>query len=126
MDSTTPLERRAFHRSRVNKWVRGFFDSGDSFEGPLLDVSYRGLRLATPDAQDRAGACRLFVFLGDFADGPTIAIDGRVVRATQDEITVGIERVAPDCMRHFENLVVYNADDPDASAEQIAFRRIGQ
>jgi hypothetical protein len=60
--------------------------------------------------------------MGGASSDLTIKVEGEVVRTTDNQIAVKFVRIEPDSLFHLQNIILYNAADPDVVEREIDAR----
>ncbi len=71
-------------------------------------------------AQPESGTiCTVKIFLEGVSSELSINIEGKVLRSDPGAVIVQFVRIDPDSLYHLQNIIRYNAPDPDAVEEEI-------
>ncbi|MFN2354620.1 MAG: PilZ domain-containing protein [Desulfopila sp.] len=85
----------------------------------LANLSIGGC-LVPLDAQIAKGAsCNITIRLAGGLGNIQVNITGKAVRHDQDYVAIQFTAIAPDDLHHLQNLIRYNAPDPDQIEEEI-------
>lgn len=55
---------------------------------------------------------------------PGVEVHGKVVRVTDGEVSIQFTAVSPENLKHLQNIIRYNAEDPELIDEELS-RRTG-
>jgi len=113
-------EKRRF--SRVNYTVRAkLVVDGEVYPvDRLVDLSVGGCRLEIPVNIPAGTTCTLNLLLPRMAPG--VEIFAKVVRSARDECSLQFTAIDPENLFHLQNIIRYNAEDPDLIEEEIKNR----
>jgi hypothetical protein len=64
-------------------------------------------------------ACSLQFVLGNADAGPEIRVEAEVIRCQPEGIALRFTGIDPDSLFHLQNLIRYNAEDPEAVEQEI-------
>ncbi|ATX78558.1 PilZ domain-containing protein [Mariprofundus aestuarium] len=106
-----PDNKRDF--SRVETHIDAEVDCGDKIVcGRLADVSMRGVRLFCNEMLPLQAECTVKCFLGETRESPAcIKAKGKIVRSTEEGISVEISEIDLESFEHLRNLVLLNASN---------------
>ncbi len=111
-------EKRRFSRIVFN--VRARLTVGEK-EYPverIVNLSVGGCLLEVKEDLPLGAECQFTIFLPRMAPG--VEVYGEVVRAGNGEVSLKFHRITPDNLMHLQNIIRYNADDPELIEEEIA------
>jgi hypothetical protein len=111
------VEKRRFSRIFFN--VRAKLVVGESVYTVerIVNLSVGGCQLEIDAALQPGELCEFTIFLPRM--GPGVEVFGEVVRAGTGEVGVKFTRVSPENLSHLQNIIRYNAEDPDLIEEEI-------
>lgn len=111
--------KRGASRSPVAKGVE-ITVGNDTLKGTLEDISINGLSVSLDPSLPVGTEYRVSVLL-ETSDSDAVRIDtrARVTRLTDTGMALEFVEVDADSLSHLQNLIRYNAEDPDAAAEDI-------
>lgn len=87
--------------------------------GKTVDISLKGLYVTSPHLWPAGTVCHIMLRLGPQDCPIHIALEGVVVRTTDEGMAIEITSVSPDSFTHLHNLVIYNAQDANCVAEEL-------
>jgi hypothetical protein len=87
--------------------------------GKTTDISLKGLYVTSQQSLPVDATCHITLRLGPQEHPIRIAIEGTVVRTTDEGMAIEINRVPPDSFSHLHNLVIYNAQDTNRIDEEL-------
>ncbi len=110
-------EKRRFSRIIFNVKARLTVGDVDYMVERIVNLSVGGCQLEI-DASLRPGEPAKFtIFLPRM--GPGVEVFGEVVRTGNAEVSLKFTRVDPENLFHLQNIIRYNAEDPDLIDEEI-------
>lgn len=110
-------EKRRFSRIIFNVRARLTVDEAVYTVERILNLSVGGCQLELNDCLLPGKACKFTVFLPRI--GPGIDVFGEVVRTGNGEASLKFTRIDPENLSHLQNIIRYNAEDPDLIEEEI-------
>ncbi|ATX82892.1 PilZ domain-containing protein [Mariprofundus ferrinatatus] len=88
--------------------------------GRLVDVSMRGVRILCDETLPQQSKCEVKCFLGESRESPLcIKANGKVIRSTEDGISIEISEIDLDSFGHLRNLVLMNARDGSQVEDEL-------
>ena len=87
--------------------------------GKTTDISLKGLYVASRQSLPTGTACHITLRLGPQKHPIHIALEGTIVRTTDEGMAIEITSVPPDSFAHLHNLVIYNAQDANRIAQEL-------
>ena len=85
------------------------------------DLSHKGLYLLGDLPLGEGHGCTLTVHLvGEQEDGPTLRMEGRIIRVTPEGAAIDFVSMDSETYMHLRNLVILNADDPEEAEREFA------
>lgn len=85
----------------------------------LLNVSMGGCLVETQDDYSIPSKCLLVIKLGNGDESIRVEICGAFVRREKEFTGIQFTHIDPDSLFHLQNLIRYNADDPDIIEQEI-------
>lgn len=110
-------EKRRFSRVIFNVRAQLTVDQAVYTVERIGNLSIGGCQLQLNDRLLPGTACKFTVFLPRM--GPGIEVFGEVVRSAEGEAGIKFTRIDPDNLSHLQNIIRYNAEDPDLIEEEI-------
>ncbi len=116
------MEKRRFSRVSFSVRAKLLVDGKEYAVDCLVNLSVGGclLEVAAPGIVADTD-CTLTLLLPWMAPG--VEIFGRVRRVGEGELSIQFTRIEPENLFHLQNIVRYNAPDPDQIEEEIQARR---
>jgi hypothetical protein len=110
-------EKRRFSRIIFN--VRARFAVGETVYTVerIVNLSVGGCQLEIDDELEPGAPCKFTVLLPRM--GPGVEVFGEVVRTGNGEASIKFTRIDPENLLHLQNIIRYNAEDPDLIEEEI-------
>ena len=90
--------------------------------GKTTDISLKGLHVTSQQSLPVDATCHITLRLGPPEHPIRIAIEGTVVRTTDEGMAIEINSVPLDSFSHLHNLVIYNAQDTNRVDEELHSR----
>jgi len=87
--------------------------------GKTTDISLKGLYVASRQSLPARATCHITLRLGPQEHPIHIALEGTIVRTTDEGMAIEITSVPPDSFAHLHNLVIYNAQDANRIAQEL-------
>ncbi len=85
----------------------------------FYDLSIGGCFIQSEQALKQETTCQITIPLVIEQDGPQIGVSGIITRSTDGYIAIKFTSIDPDSLFLLQNLIRYNADDPDQIDEEI-------
>lgn len=116
-----PPEKRKFSRIPLQFPVTLTLDNGSVFEiEEFINISVGGCLIPSTKEIVQTAACSITIVLGDDPlTAPKIEARGEIVRHTETDLAVKFTKIDPESLFHLQNIIRYNAEDPDAIDEEI-------
>ena len=87
--------------------------------GKTTDISLKGLYVASRQSLPARTTCHITLRLGPQEHPIHIALEGTIVRTTDEGMAIEITSVPPDSFAHLHNLVIYNAQDANRIDQEL-------
>lgn len=112
--------QRRFSRIALSFPARLIVDNAEVYDiRELANLSIGGC-LVPLDAEISKGAtCKIIIRLAGGLGNTPVNITGKAVRLDQDYVAIQFTAIAPDDLHHLQNLIRYNAPDPDQIEDEI-------
>lgn len=110
-------EKRRFSRIIFNVQARLMVDGREYPVARIVNLSVGGCLLEIQDDLPLGAACTFTIFLPRMAPG--VEVFGEIVRAGDGEASLKFVRITPENLVHLQNIIRYNADDPELIEEEI-------
>lgn len=118
-----PTEKRRFSRIGLKMGATITTEEGRTYlVDELLNVSMGGCLVETREDYVIPSKCQLVIRLGEETDKIQVAITGTFVRREKGFTGIQFTHIDPDSLFHLQNLIRYNADDPDTIEHEIEKR----
>lgn len=111
------VEKRRFSRIIFNVRAQLTVDEGVYTVERIQNLSIGGCQIEMKDRLLLGTACKFTIFLPRM--GPGIDVFGEIVRAGNGEAGIKFTRIDPENLSHLQNIIRYNAEDPDLIEEEI-------
>jgi len=112
-------EKRRFSRVHFGIEAHLMADKSVYRTGEVMDLGVGGCLLGMTADLKPGTACSLRFVLGNADAGPEIRIDAEVIRSEPEAIALRFVQIDPDSLFHLQNLVRYNAEDPETVEQEI-------
>ncbi len=113
-------KRRRFSRVRLKFPARVAMDEGTSFMvEEFANLSIGGCLIPIEDEIPKGTIWQVTIPLVEDPEGPKIEVTGEVVRREEEFVGVKFTQISPESLFHLQNLMRYNAPDPDTIEEEI-------
>ena len=112
--------KRRFTRISINRPVLlTLYDGSVSQSEEILDLGIGGCLLAVTIPISKGERCSIEISLGG-EPARKICIDGIIVRSDEQTAAVKFDGINPDSLFLLQNLIRYNASDPEIIDEEIS------
>ena len=88
-------------------------------EADSRDISLRGMFVRTRQPLSVDTACQVEILLTGSSSRLSIRVQGRVAREERGGVGIVFDSLDIDSYYHLKNLLLYNAQDPDALEKEI-------
>ena len=89
----------------------------------IHDLSVGGCYLDIKDESVRVGGdCTLKIVLNPADSTTDVKVEGSVVRAREEGVALKFTGITPESLEHLQNIIRYNAPDPDKIEDEIEQR----
>lgn len=86
----------------------------------ITNLSVGGCLLAINDDFAEGQECIVTILLSRMEAG--VLVYGKIVRVDDGEVSIQFTSVTPENLTHLQNIIRYNADDPERIDEEISAR----
>ncbi|WP_028585859.1 PilZ domain-containing protein [Desulfogranum mediterraneum] len=116
-----PSEKRKFSRIHLNFSLTLTLADGSAYLIDTLDdIAIGGCLIPAQAEYARQGPCHITIPLGDSPEAqPRIEVEGEIIRVTPEQVAICFNQIEPESLVHLQNLIRYNAPDPDKIEEEI-------
>lgn len=88
-------------------------------QNKILDLSLGGCLLQVEEEFDSNAPCQVEIALGDGDNPLKIKVKGRVVRSMPGNLSLKFTEIGLESFHHLQNLIRYNAPDPDRISKEL-------
>lgn len=110
-------EKRRFSRIVFNVRAKLSTSSNEYYVDRIVNLSVGGCLLEIFDNLPSGIECSVTILLDRMAPG--VEIFGRVVRVNAEGVGIQFTRIDPENLFHLQNIIKYNAEDPDKIEQEI-------
>ena len=110
-------EKRRFSRIFFNVRAKLVVGANIYTVERIVNLSVGGCQVEIDAVLQPGEPCQFTIFLPRM--GPGVEVFGEIIRAGDTEVGVKFTRVAPENLIHLQNIIRYNAEDPDLIEEEI-------
>jgi len=111
------IEKRRFSRIIFNVRARLVVGEATYELERIVNLSVGGCQLEINEQLQTRELCKFTIFLQRM--GPGVEVFGEIVRAGNGEVSIKFTKVDPENLTHLQNIIRYNAEDPDQIDEEI-------
>lgn len=113
-------EKRRFSRIRFEIEAQLMVNESIYRTGEVMDLGIGGCLLGITTELKPGAACSLRFVLGNAETGPEIRLEAEVIRNETEEVALRFTRIDPNSLFHLQNLIRYNAENPEAVEQEIS------
>lgn len=110
-------EKRRFSRIGFNVRARLAVGDREFVVERIANLSVGGCLLELEAVLAEGAACLFTIFLPRM--GPGVEVQGQVVRGVDGLVSLKFTSIDPENLFHLQNIIRYNAEDPDRIEEEI-------
>lgn len=110
-------EKRRFSRIGFNVRARLVVGDREFAVERIANLSVGGCLLELDETLPAGAACLFTILLPRM--GPGVEVHGEVARAADGLASLKFTRIDPENLFHLQNIIRYNAEDPDQIEEEI-------
>jgi hypothetical protein len=114
------VEKRKFSRIVFDVEVRLTVGEVDYTLERITNLSVGGCLLSVNDGFAEGQECIVTILLSRMEPG--VLVYGKIVRVAEGEVSVQFTSVTPENLQHLQNIIRYNADDPERIDEELNVR----
>jgi hypothetical protein len=111
-------EKRRFSRIFFNVRARLAVDDKVYTVDRIVNLSVGGCLLEIQDNLPLGEECKFTILLPRMEPG--VDVFGEIVRMGDGEVSIKFVRITPENLVHLQNIIRYNADNPDVIEEEIS------
>jgi len=86
----------------------------------ITNLSVGGCLLTISDGFKAEQECIVTILLDRMEPG--VVVHGKIVRVTEAEVSIQFTAVNPENLQHLQNIIRYNAEDPELIDEELSVR----
>ncbi len=110
-------EKRRFSRIIFNVRARLAVGENVYTVERIMNLSVGGCQLEIEDELQPGKPCKFTILLPRM--GPGVEVFGEVIRTRNGEVSLKFIRIDPENLFHLQNIIRYNAEDPELIEEEI-------
>jgi hypothetical protein len=111
--------KRRFTRVPFNVRTRIEIEGESHTVERIYNLGVGGCLLPLAIRPKRGAPCRLEIRLGDARTELSVRVEGEVIRSGEETVAVQFIRIDPDSLYHLQNIIRYNAPDPETVEKEI-------
>ncbi len=112
-------EKRRFSRISFSMPAELEVDERVYFFSQVDNLSVGGCRFETSEVLEVGAPCRLWLPLEPADPDLGVEVFGEILRCSEGTVSVQFSRIDPESLFHLQNIIRYNAVDPDRIEEEI-------
>jgi c-di-GMP-binding flagellar brake protein YcgR len=85
----------------------------------IANLSIGGCLLKIEDDIPVGAECKFAIILNDTPQDLKVEVNGEIVRSDAETVGIKFTRINPDDLVHLQNIIRYNAEDPDKISDEI-------
>lgn len=86
----------------------------------MTNLSVGGCLLSINDGFELGQECVVKILLVRMEPG--VEVHGKIVRVSESEVSIQFTAVSPENLKHLQNIIRYNAEDPELIDEELSRR----
>lgn len=110
-------EKRRFSRVGFNVRAKLAVEGREHVVERIANLSVGGCLLELDESLPPGAAALFTIFLPRI--GPGVEVQGEVVRCGEGMVSLRFTRIDPENLYHLQNIIRYNAPDPDQIEQEI-------
>lgn len=110
-------EKRRFSRIIFNVQARLTVGETVYSVERIINLSVGGCQLEIDEHFEPKRSCKFTILLQRM--GPGVDVYGEIVRTGQGEVSLKFTKIDPENLLHLQNIIRYNAEDPDLIEKEI-------
>ncbi len=111
-------EKRRFSRIFFNVMAKLAVDGAVYTVDRIVNLSVGGCLLEIEENLPLGSECTFTILLARMAPG--VDVVGEIVRSGDGEVSLKFTTIEPENLFHLQNIIRYNAEDPDVIEEEIS------
>ncbi len=115
------VEKRRFSRIAFDVRAKLCVNEADYAVEQIVNLSVGGCLLDVSGEFSVGQQCTVIILLDRMAPG--VEVGGEIVRIAEGEVSVHFTTVTPENLMHLQNIIRYNAKDPDQIEEELSVRK---
>ena len=112
-------DKRRFSRIFFNMPAELTVDDTSYTIEQIANLSIGGCLLKIKDDFPVGAECKITILLNDTSPDLKVEVNGEIVRNDAEAVGIKFTRINPDHLIHLQNIIRYNAEDPDKISEEI-------
>ncbi|BHH85027.1 PilZ domain-containing protein [Desulforhopalus sp. 52FAK] len=113
-------EKRRFSRIVFEVAARLTVDDTTYNLDRITNLSVGGCLLSINEGFTVEQDCTVTILLDRMEPG--VVVHGKIVRVAKGEVSIQFTAVTPENLQHLQNIIRYNADDPELIDEELSVR----
>jgi len=114
------MEKRRFTRIGFNMAAELTVDDQAYLFPQVGNLSVGGCLLETPERWAVGASCRFWLPLEPTDPALGVEVFGEIARCDGETVSVRFTRIDPQSLFHLQNIIRYNAPDPDRIEDEIS------
>ena len=114
------VEKRRFSRIVFDVAARLTVENVDYNLERITNLSVGGCLLDINEGFVAGQDCVVTILLDRMEPG--VMVYGKIVRVTEGEVSIQFTSVTPENLQHLQNIIRYNAEDPEIIDEELSAR----
>lgn len=115
------VEKRRFSRISFDVRARLRVAETEYNVDKIVNLSAGGCLLVVQGGFSVGDLCTVVILLDRMAPG--VDVGGEIVRTAEGEVSVQFTSVTPENLMHLQNIIRYNAEDPEKIEEEFSARK---
>ena len=111
-------EKRRFSRILFKVRAKLKVDGTEYSVDQIANLSVGGCLLQIGEDVSEGSGCDFTILLDRMAPG--VNVKGEILRSNEGEVVVQFTAIDPESLFHLQNIIRYNAENPDAIEEEIS------
>jgi len=112
-------EKRQFTRIPFRVKVKMVVDHVRYEADQMDNLSVGGCLIPLQTDLEAGSVCRLKILMSGTDTQLSVQVDGEIIRCTQGTVAVKFTHIDPDSLSHLQNIIRYNAPDPEAVEREL-------
>lgn len=112
-------EKRRFSRITFQMAAELHVDGAAYAFDSISNLSVGGCLFELAEPVTVGAGCQVLIVLNPADRRMNVKTAGRIVRADKGTVSIQFTAIAPESLHHLQNIIRYNAPDPDAIEDEI-------